>query len=191
MKPATPRVDYFDDTHQYFVNGVEVPSVSKLVTFATGDTLKDIPKEVLRTASVYGTAVHNAIEKFEKSGEVQLFFDEIIGQYNELKAQAQLDIADMEQIITDGKYYAGRYDILAKNGYLFDIKTNSKPMMDKWSWQLSLYYHALGEYKEKGYILYLPKKGKHKLIEVPTHRKNAVIALVKMYYEKHITNRNG
>ena len=85
MKPATPRVDYFDDTHQYFVNGVEVPSVSKLVTFATGDTLKDIPKEVLRTASVYGTAVHNAIEKFEKSGEVQLFFDEIIAQYNELK----------------------------------------------------------------------------------------------------------
>ena len=182
------KVDYYDETHQYFINGKEIPSVSKLVTFATGESFSFVSKDVMRAASAYGTSVHNAIERFESTGEITYLFDEIIEQYQELKVAAELEIASMEQIITDGENYAGRYDILAKNGYLFDIKTNSRPMMEKWSWQLSLYYYALGEYKDKGYILYLPKKGKHKVIEVPTHSKEAVKTLIDLYNEEHITD---
>ena len=183
-----PEVKYIDETHQYFIGDKQIPSVSKLVTFATGDTLSSVPPEILQKAAEYGTSVHNAIEKFEDTGDIEFLFEDIIAQYKELKEASTLEIASMEQIITDGENYAGRYDILAKNGYLFDIKTNSRPMMEKWSWQLSLYYYALGEYKDKGYILYLPKKGKHKVIEVPTHSKEAVKTLIDLYNEEHITD---
>ena len=188
MPKASSELRYVDETHQYFLGDRQIPSVSKLVSFATGDTLSNVPPEVLQKAAEYGTAVHNAIEEFENTGNIAMLFEDVIAQYMGLKEASKLEIASMEQIITDCKNYAGRYDILAKNGYLFDIKTNSRPMIDKWSWQLSLYYYALDEYKDKGYILYLPKKGKHKVIEVPTHSKEAVKVLIDLYNEEHIAS---
>lgn len=184
-----PKVEYIDETHQYFIDGVEVPSVSKLVSFAMDDDLSNINPEVLKKASEYGTSVHNAIEQYEKDNTIPLMFEEIISSYNKLKTSCGLEIESMEQIITDGKNYAGRYDILAKNGILYDIKTNSRPMIDKWSWQLSLYYYALKSKQTIGYVIYLPKKGKPKLIEIPIKSKSTIEALLKLY-EEYLTGRN-
>lgn len=182
------KVEYIDETHQYFIDGVEVPSVSKLVSFAMDDDLSNINPEVLKKASEYGTSVHNAIEQYEKDNTIPLMFEEIISSYNELKASCKLEIESMEQIITDGKNYAGRYDILAKNGILYDIKTNSRPMIEKWSWQLSLYYHALKSNQKVGYVIYLPKKGKHKLIEIPIKDEITINTLLELYHEEHSTS---
>ena len=50
-----PEVKYIDETHQYFIGDKQIPSVSKLVTFATGDTLSSVPPEILQKAAEYGT----------------------------------------------------------------------------------------------------------------------------------------
>lgn len=181
-------IKYIEETHQYFIDDVEVPSVSKLVSFAMNDDLSNINPEILKKAAEYGTSVHEAIEEYERTNTIPFMYEEIISQYNELKSASGLEIESMEQIITDGKNYAGRYDILAKNGILYDIKTNSRPMIEKWSWQLSLYYHALKSNQKIGYVIYLPKKGKHKLIEIPIKDEITINTLLELYHEEHPTS---
>ncbi len=178
-----PKVKYIDETHQYFIGKKEVPSVSKLVEFACGTSYADVPEEVLKRASDYGTSVHNAIERYESKGEIEEGLETQVSEYKELKKKYLLDVASMEQIITDGKNYAGRYDILDSQNQLWDIKTTSKTYIEKWEWQLSLYSYALKLESKVAFILYIPKKGKSKVILINLHSNDEVKSLIDLYNE--------
>lgn len=184
------KIRYVDETHQYFIGKREVPSVSKLVSFACGDTYTSIPQSVLQQASEYGTAVHNAIQTYEETGEITQFMEQELNKYIELKKKYLLDVDKMEQIITDGKNFGGRYDILDTQGILWDIKTTSKTYEEKWKWQLGFYYLGMGKEEKTAFILYIPKRGKHKVIMVEPHTNEECKALIKLYNDEINTTDN-
>lgn len=179
------KVKYIDETHQYFLGKKEIPSVSKLVEYACGTSYASVSPETLQKASEYGTSVHNAIEMFESENVIEQGLESQVGVYQELKKKYLLEVGSMEQIVTDGKNFAGRYDILDTQGYLWDIKTTSRPYIEKWEWQLSLYAYALKSTTKVAYVIYIPKKGKSKVIMINLHSKEEVEILIDMFNKEH------
>jgi len=179
---AKEVVEYFDDTHTYCVNGVIVPSVSKLVLFALGDDMYSrVPPEVLKKARIRGSEVHSAIEEYELNRTPSDAYPDVLESYEMLKKKYLLYVDKMEQIVNYGKHYCGRYDILDKEGTLWDIKTTYKINKEYLAWQLGLYYLALGVEKEVGYCLWIPKKGKPKVELIRPHSNKECKDLVEMF----------
>lgn len=183
------NIEYLDDIHTYLVDGVIVPSVSKLVAFAVGSTYANISPEVLQRAADYGTSVHNAIEEYESSGNINEELREQVERYKVLKEENDLKVASMEQMVSYQKSYCGRYDILDAHGILWDMKCTSKVHAENLEWQLGLYYLGLGVEKEKGYCIWLPKKGKAKVVEIKPKTNEECKKLVEMY-EISLTSNN-
>lgn len=63
-------LEYYDDEHLYLVDGVIIPSVSQILAMKFGGRYKGVDRATLRRAADAGTAVHEAIEKLCKTGEV-------------------------------------------------------------------------------------------------------------------------
>lgn len=179
------KLTYLEETHQYFIGKKEVPSVSKLVEFACGEYLSNVPQDVLQKAAEYGTFCHDAIQQYEENGNIVPFTEEVVEKYKELKNKYLLSVQSMEQMVTDGKNFGGRYDILDTDGTLWDIKTTSKPYLEKWAWQISIYQYGLGKPKDVGYVIYIPKKGKHKVLMLNLHSFEEVKELINMYNEQN------
>lgn len=61
-------IEFDDEAHRYITNGIITPSVSKLLSLKFDD-YTNVPKAVLQAAADRGTAMHAAIERYEKNGE--------------------------------------------------------------------------------------------------------------------------
>ncbi len=175
------QIDYIDATHQYMVDGILVPSVSQLVAYATGDIYKNIPESILEQARVHGTAVHDAIENYERSGNTIEEYAKEIEAYIGLKEKYILNVKDMEQIVHYKNHFCGRYDILDQEGTLWDIKTTSKYHEENLAWQLGLYYLGIGKEKDIGYCIHIPKRGKAKVHLVKPKTNKECIDLINTY----------
>lgn len=175
------KIEYIDETHQYMVDGILVPAVSTLVAYATGNIYKDIPEFILEKARKHGTAVHDAIEKYERCGAVSIEHEKEVNTYIELKEKYILNVKDMEQIVNYENHFCGRYDILDNDGILWDIKTTSKYHQENLEWQLGLYYLGMGTQKEIGYCIHIPKKGKAKVFLVNPKSNKECIDLIQTY----------
>ena len=55
LLPNGVTVDYIDEPHQYFVAGVEKPSITTLIRNVYGDHYSGTNPEVLERAAKYGT----------------------------------------------------------------------------------------------------------------------------------------
>lgn len=150
-------IEYIDATHQYMIDGILVPSVTTLVAYATGDIYKDIPEHILEKARIRGNGVHESVEMYERTGEINEDFKKEVEKYIELKKKYILDVKSMEQIVHYKHYYCGRYDILDSDGVLWDIKATSKFHQENLEWQLGLYAMALGKRSDVGYCIHLPR----------------------------------
>lgn len=159
-------VEFVEDTHVYLINGVIVPSVSRLVSFALGgQQYKGVPKSILLSKAQYGTQVHDLIQRYEegliKDNEIDfLTIDPMqkvsLKQYIKLKNKYFIYPQSMEQIVHYKEKFAGRYDIF-DGEYIWDIKTTSKIHEHALEWQLGLYQLCIGKPKEYGYCIWLPK----------------------------------
>jgi len=174
-------IEYIENQHQYLIDGILVPSVSRLVAYATGDIYNGIPEHILEQARIHGTAVHDAIENYERTGTIDEEHAKEIEAYIELKQKYILNVKDMEQIIHYKKHFCGRYDILDIEGTLWDIKTTSKYHQENLEWQLGLYYLGLGTEKDVGYCIHIPKRGKPKVYLVKPKTKKECIELIETY----------
>lgn len=175
------QIDYIDETHQYMIDGILVPSVSTLVAYATGNIYKDIPEFILDKARKHGTAVHDAIENFERTGAMSFEYTTEVSSYLKLKEKYMLRVKEMEQIVAYKNHFCGRYDILDMDGTLWDIKTTSKYHQENLEWQLGLYYLGLGKEKEVGYCIHIPKKGKAKVYLVRPKTNKECEEMIKVY----------
>lgn len=175
------EIEYIENEHKYVIDGVIVPSVSELVSYATGNIYKDVPEFILEQARTYGTNVHNAIEEYERTGTVSEEYQKQIAQYVGLKEEYILNVKEMEQMIHYGNHYCGRYDILDVEGNLWDIKTTSKFHQENLEWQLGLYYLALGKDSKVGYCIHIPKKGKPKVHLINPKSNQECKELIKTY----------
>ena len=143
-----------------------VPSVSEILHFIFPDKYKNVPKNVLNKKANYGTKVHEAIEKLEKDGQLDISKLNIhqkiaIDQYIKLKNTFDIKVLEQEQIISYEYEYCGRFDMIAivdGKKSLCDIKTTSILDIEYLSWQLSYYELAYGKKFEELYAIWLPKK---------------------------------
>lgn len=136
-------VEFDDETHIYLVDGIIVPSVTTILKARFNDYAK-VSRAVLEQASEKGTALHSAIEIYEKTGEESdlkefknyLFLKKHFGFKN---ISNELPIIYEE----DGRVlFAGRLDqiieIDGKRG-INDFKRVSAPNKEKIAYQLNLY----------------------------------------------------
>ena len=62
-------LEFDEETHTYLVDGIIVPSVTQLLKDQFQHKYDGVPEEVLKRASQRGTEVHEAIERYIKTGE--------------------------------------------------------------------------------------------------------------------------
>ena len=62
-------LEYFDDTHEYLVDGVLVPSITQILKIKFGNKYDGVSQKVLNRAAEKGNEVHEAIERYCKTGE--------------------------------------------------------------------------------------------------------------------------
>ena len=142
------KVLYIDETHKYYVDGKEVPSITQIVEYFSKqhvwDDYSKVSPEVLRNAANKGTKLHNEIEKFEVSGE-KTTSQEFLN-YLEIKEKYNFKVLENEQIVVifckNKPIAAGRFDMIieldGKLGVL-DVKRTYKMHKEKVSLQLNLY----------------------------------------------------
>ena len=64
------KVEFIEDTHEYFVDGELVPSITQVLSKKFGGKYKTVDKHVLELAREKGIAVHEGIENYCRNGEV-------------------------------------------------------------------------------------------------------------------------
>ena len=193
-------VEFIESTHTYVNSkGIIIPSVSELVEFAFPGTYQNVPQSVLDKASQYGTAVHEILEEYDKGHtetayQLAVADDDMLnalGNYSDLKKKWAIYPKSQEQIIDYKERYAGRYDKLDETNTLWDVKTNSKKMLDKWAVQLGLYYMALGVQKESAYVIWLPKRNKAQIVPVCVWSHDECLRLLDDYEKSRVADEKG
>ena len=136
--------EYFDEEHIYLYEGVQLPSVTQILSNKWRNEFANIPRAVLARASERGTNVHMAVEKYCKHG-----FDDgsqEVRNFKFLQKTYGFEVLDNELPVVifdnDVAVACGRLDLtLEMNGEIGigDIKTNSALNKEKIALQLNLY----------------------------------------------------
>lgn len=124
MQAADP-VEFIESSHQYFVAGIEYPSVSTVLQMFTD--LSRVPRAVLEHKRQIGRAVHAAIALGDEL-DLESLDPEVAPYYAgwvKFKAAVPGEVVAAEQIVYSKKHRcAGRLDInylVAKNKTLWQI----------------------------------------------------------------------
>lgn len=174
-------IDFIEEQHIYLKDGIITPSVSEILHFIFPDKYKNVSTNILNKKAKYGSKVHEAIEKLEKTGEVielNIHQQLSIEQYIKLKEKYNIEVLEQEQMISYNYDYCGRFDMIArigKNICLCDIKTTAELDNDYLSWQLSYYELATNKFFDKLYAIWLPKKQLGKLVEIKRKSKEELL----------------
>lgn len=185
-------LEYFDSEHIYLVDGVIVPSITQILKIKFGGKYQGIDKEVLKRASDAGTAVHEAIEFFCKTGLDNGLPE--VRNFNFLSKAYKFKVLENEVPIIlfkdDEPISAGRLDlVLEMNGEKggADIKRTSSLDKEYLFYQLNLYRIGYQQcYEEEWQFL----RGIHlkddirKFVNIPIHEEMAW-SLVEQYLEEN------
>ena len=138
-------LEYIDESHTYVYNGVILPSITQILKIKFGNKYDGVSENVLQRASDKGTAVHKAIEDYEKRSLDDLNCKEL-RNYKFLKRMFNFECIDNEVPIVlflDKKpICAGRIDLILKesNEYgIGDIKRTSVLDKEYVAYQTNLY----------------------------------------------------
>ena len=121
---------YNEDTHQYFLNGSPVMSVTTAMKLVN-DKYQFVPKSTLLNAQMRGNRVHHEIQMFENYRVEPNPPSKELCNYKLLKKLFKFEVIENEQpvIIRYGDFIlAGRFDLLLQIDNLkmmVDIKTTS------------------------------------------------------------------
>lgn len=179
---------FYDQTHQYTVDGVEVPSVSELTRFISREIYQDTQQFMLDAAASRGTNVHKATEALDKFGSVEVDDEALpyLQAYLAFRKDHQPDWEKVEWSVHNGQTYAGtldRYGVLREKRVILDIKTTaniSKGHRVLYTAAQNLYRMAIeSEHPVDAlYILQLKKDGSYRLIELEIQDELANACLV-------------
>ena len=107
-------LEYIDETHTYLYDGIVLPSITQLLKVKFGGKYDGIPKATLDRAAEMGTAVHKAIEDYERQG-IETDLSEL-RNWKFLKKVYNFDCLDNEVPVVlfhDGEAVAcGRLDLV-------------------------------------------------------------------------------
>ena len=187
---AGHTLEYFDDTHEYLVDGVIVPSITQILKSKFGNKYMGISKEVLNRASAKGTEVHEAIERYCKNVESSELkevrnFKFLMRKYNFKVKANEVPIILFKN---NEPIAGGRLDLVLELDNKIggaDIKRTAKLDKEYLAYQLNLY--RIG-YKQCYGIEWEFLKGIHlkedirKFLDIPINEKMAW-QLIEDYFE--------
>lgn len=186
-------VEYIDETHQYLVDGICVPSITQILKIKFGNKYNNVNDNILKNASEKGTQVHEAIEKLCKTGEVEELKE--VKNFMFLQKHYKYEVIDNEVPVilfkNDKPIACGRLDLVLKIDDLIgggDIKRTSVLDKEYLAYQLNLYRIA---YKQCYDIDWKFLKGLHlredvrKFVDIPINEEMAW-NLVEKYLEKEV-----
>lgn len=137
-------LEYFDDTHEYLVDGVLVPSITQILKIKFGNKYDGVSQKVLIRAAEKGTEVHEAIERYCKTGESSDLKE--VRNFKFLQKQYKFEVLDNEVpiilFLDDEPVAAGRLDLVLKLDNKIgggDIKRTATLDKEYLAYQLNLY----------------------------------------------------
>lgn len=138
-------LEYIDETHTYIYDGVILPSITQMLKFKFGNKYNSVDEKVLKRAAEKGTAVHQAIEDYEKRNIDNDACVEL-RNYKFLKKQFDFKCLDNEVPIVlfykDKPIAAGRVDLIIEDKGkvgIADIKRTSVFDKEYVAYQTNLY----------------------------------------------------
>lgn len=181
-------ITFIEEEHIYLnSNGVIIPSVSDLIKFKFGG-YEGIPEKILKEKAEHGTSVHKAIENYinGKKQDLSLMVESSLEEYKRITKEAFIKPKEIETMIDFSERYAGRFDQLSKDDIVIDYKTTFSTAEEKWGWQLGYYALAIQKKNKKvntkyGYVIWLPKGKRGKLIKVVYPEKVELMANLNNY----------
>ena len=188
-------IEYFDDTHLYLVDGVIIPSVSSILKVKFPDEFKNVPEHVLKNAAIKGTALHESIEIYEKSGQMSdikefrnyLFIKKHKG-FKNIENEVPVIYEEDGQVL-----FVGRLDqVIEIDGKLGinDFKRVSAPNKEKIAYQLNLYKLAYEQsYHKKIETLTFThlREDTRKFVPLPINE-DMTKELIREYYRRRAEN---
>lgn len=155
--PNGQCVFYSDETHTYIVDGLELPSITSLLSLVYGDTYAAVNKNILHRAAEHGTIIHSELQtviehRLENPDYIiDIPLHEESQQYFQLIEPIwQIKPIQTEQIVVlygpnNRPIAAGRFDLLCTvqdELTLVDFKTTSTIHRQLVTAQLNLYRKA-------------------------------------------------
>lgn len=187
-------LEYIDETHTYIADGIIVPSITQMLKVKFGGKYNGVSKATLENAARKGTEVHEAIERYCRSGEESDLKE--VRNFKFLQKQYRFDVADNEIpviLFRDGEpIAAGRLDlVLVYRSWepiygLGDIKRTATFDKEYLAYQLNLYRIAYMQ-SYGGKIEFL--RGIHlrddvrKYVGIPINEA-AALELVDLYFKE-------
>lgn len=190
------KLKFVEESHQYFLDNVELPSVTTLIGEILGDKYEGVNDDVLKRASEHGIKVHKLIEEFEngKIANYLLLNEREIDNLEEYKRIKGFDTLKTEFKVHYKDLYAGTIDGIGvddeNNQIIYDIKTTSEVDFDYVCYQLSLYLLAYDEENYNNYLAYIlhfpkNKRAKKVMIELLDREElNCVIDKIREFKKR-------
>ena len=183
-----------EEGHIYGLNGIEIPSVSKIIEPVSKASYGGIDPLVLQRAADRGTAVHSAIDYYNTIGVMAVDDDFAcyVGAYTKWCEYRKPKIIGSEiKLYHKVMRYGGTVDLLAEiDGelWLIDYKTSYKVVNKNYRLQLEAYSQALSTHGfrvDKKMVLHLKKNAEYEEIFYPTRDAEAwlVFGACKTVYD--------
>ena len=139
-------LEYIDETHTYIYDGIVLPSVTQILKIKFANKYSGIDEKILKRAAELGTAVHKAIETYEKLGTITEIELKELRNYKFLKKAHKFECLGNEIPIVlfkdEEPVAAGRLDLVLKENEdvgLADIKRTATLDKEYLAYQLNLY----------------------------------------------------
>jgi regulator of replication initiation timing len=176
-------VIFDEESHTYMYKGLPLSGITSVIKHQLfGDKYSGVDADVLAKARERGDIVHSTIQVNDNLG-----FDdgsEMYATYQKLLKSKDLRRLQNEYLVSDLEYYASSIDLVTEDLSLVDFKTTATLDKEYLSWQLSIYKY-LFEFQNptlkvnKLYAIWLPKKGKAKIVEIKAKPIEDVLALLE------------
>lgn len=137
-------LEFFEDTHTYLCDGIIIPSITQILKTKFGNKYDFVKKSKLDEAAEKGTVVHEAIEKYCKTGEESDLIE--LKNFKFLQKHYGFDVVDSEVPVIlfqdEEPIAAGRLDMVIKIEDKIggaDIKRTSTLDKNYLAYQLNMY----------------------------------------------------
>ena len=163
-------IEFREETHEYFLDGRKLISVTQLMRkHGLAPSYDGVPSEVLKAKAERGTLIHKEIEQYIKAREIG-FTKEFANFVEHFNHSPYGVIGSEVKLYND--VVAGTADLVFDNGTIADIKTTATLHKEAVSWQLSIYaelYNAVNPDAPitKGQAYHFQNDGTLKVVDIP------------------------
>jgi hypothetical protein len=173
-------IEFREDTHEYFLEGKKLISVTQLMRkHGLAPSYDSVPEAVLRAKAERGTLIHKEIEQYIKEGEIG-FTTELYRFIDHIKENGLTVMASEKKLYND--VVAGTVDLIFEDGTIADIKTTATLHKEAISWQLSIYSYLCiphGGRPTKGAAYHFNADGELKVVDIPLKPMSEVTRLIE------------